>query len=140
MSLLDTMIDTVQGKPGREGEAQPVINMLGTLLTQSGGIQGLMNRFSQAGFGNLFSSWIGTGENKAITGDQIQQVLGCEPVKALATKLGIDPAQASELIAQYLPKTIDKLTPAGKIDPSVTPQQGLATLLPSLIQQFAGKK
>ena len=58
---------------------------------------------------------------------------------ALAAKMGIDPAQASNFLAEYLPKIVDKLTPAGKIDPAADHQQGLAALLPSLLQSLAGQ-
>jgi hypothetical protein len=42
-------------------------------------------------------------------------------------------------LAEYLPKIIDKLTPTGKIDPAADHQQGLAALLPSLLQSLGGK-
>jgi uncharacterized protein YidB (DUF937 family) len=79
------------------------------------------------------------GENQAISSDQIQNALGSEQVKALAAKMGIDPAQASNFLAEYLPKVVDKLTPGGKIDPAADHQQGLAALLPSLLQSIGGQ-
>jgi uncharacterized protein YidB (DUF937 family) len=53
--------------------------------------------------------------------------------------MGIDPAQASGFLAEYLPKIVDKLTPAGQIDPAADHQQGLAALLPSLLQSLSGQ-
>lgn len=139
MGLLDSILGAVSGKSDAAGgEANPLIGILGGLLAQSGGLQGLMNKFSQGGLGGAFSSWVGTGENQSISADQIQKVLGSEQVSALAAKLGIDPAQASQMLAQYLPKIVDKLTPAGKIDPAANHQQGLADLLPSLLQSLGG--
>ena len=113
--------------------------MLGGLLAQSGGLQGLANKFAQSGQGNTFQSWVGMGDNEAISTNQIQNALGSEQVKALAAKMGIDPAQASGFLAEYLPKIVDKLTPAGKIDPTADHQQGLAALLPSLLQSLSGQ-
>jgi uncharacterized protein YidB (DUF937 family) len=81
---------------------------------------------------------VGMGENKAISSDQIQKVLGSDQVKALAAKMGVDPAQASTFLAEYLPKIVDKLTPTGKVDPAANHQQGLASLIPSLLQSFGG--
>jgi uncharacterized protein YidB (DUF937 family) len=78
------------------------------------------------------------GENQPISGNQIQNALGSEQVSALATKMGVDPAQASHFLAEYLPKIVDKLTPAGKVDPNADHQQGLADLLPSLLQSLQG--
>jgi uncharacterized protein YidB (DUF937 family) len=78
------------------------------------------------------------GENQSISGNQIQNVLGSDQVSALAAKMGVDPAQASHFLAEYLPKIVDKLTPAGKVDPTADHQQGLAALLPSLLQSLQG--
>jgi uncharacterized protein YidB (DUF937 family) len=100
--------------------------------------KGLANKFSQSGQGDTFSSWVGMGENQPISSSQIQNVLGSDQVKALAAKMGVDPAQASHFLAEYLPKIVDKLTPEGKVDPTADHQQGLTALLPSLLQSLRG--
>jgi uncharacterized protein YidB (DUF937 family) len=123
-------------KPTVLAGAAQLIGVLGGLLAQSGGLQGLANKFAQSGQGNAFQSWVGMGENEAISSNQIQNALGSEQVNALAAKMGIDPAQASAFLAEYLPKVVDKLTPAGKIDPTADHQQGLAAVLPSLLQSL----
>jgi len=139
MGLLDSILGAVSGKTDGSGGATQLIGVLGGLLTQSGGLQGLANKFAQSGQGNAFQSWVGVGENQPISSDQIQNALGSEQVKALAAKMGIDPAQASNFLAEYLPKIVDKLTPAGKIDSAADHQQGLAALLPSLLQSLGGQ-
>jgi uncharacterized protein YidB (DUF937 family) len=79
------------------------------------------------------------GENQPISSNQIQNVLGSEQVNTLATKMGVDPAQASHFLAEYLPQIVDKLTPTGKVDPNADHQQGLTALLPSLLQNLRGE-
>ena len=137
MSLLDTVIGAVSGA-NADGQAQtnPMIGALGELLTTSGGLQGLMDKFSQAGLGSVFSSWVGTGPNQPIRSDQVAQVLGSEQVRALAAKIGVDPAELAQLVAEHLPQVVDHLTPAGQIDPNANVQSGLAGLLPSLLQKL----
>jgi len=139
MGLLDSILGAVSGKADGSGGAAQLIGVLGGLLAQSGGLQGLANKFAQSGQGNAFQSWVGMGENQPISGDQIQNALGSDQVKALAAKMGIDPAQASSFLAEYLPKVVDKLTPEGKVDPAADHQQGLAALLPSLLQSLGGQ-
>jgi uncharacterized protein YidB (DUF937 family) len=139
MSLLDSVLGAVSGKTdGTQAAANPVLALLPVLLAQSGGLQGLMSKFSQAGLGNVFSQWVSTGPNPPVSGSQIEQVLGSEQVQALAAKLGIDTTQVSQLLAQHLPAVVDQLTPQGKIDPAVHNEQGLASMLPGLLQRFAG--
>jgi len=139
MGLLDSILGAVSGKSEGSGGAAQLIGILGGLLAQSGGLEGLANKFSQSGQGNAFQSWVGMGENQPISSGQVQNALGSDQVKALAAKMGIDPAQASNFLAEYLPKIVDKLTPAGKIDPNADHQQGLAALLPSLLQSLGGQ-
>jgi uncharacterized protein YidB (DUF937 family) len=139
MGLLDSILGAMAGKTDSSGGANPLIGILGGLLTQSGGLQGLANKFSQSGQGGAFSSWVGMGENQPISADQIQKVLGSDQVNALAAKIGVDPAQASHFLAEYLPKVVDKLTPEGKVDPTADHQQGLANLLPALLQSLGSK-
>ena len=139
MGLLDSILGAVGGKTEGSGGAAQLIGVLGGLLAQSGGLQGLANKFSQSGQGNAFQSWVGMGENQPISNNQIQNALGSEQVNAIATRMGVDPAVASTFLAEYLPKIVDKLTPAGKIDPAADHQQGLAALLPSLLQNLGGQ-
>lgn len=140
MGLFDTILGAVNRQTEVSGGANPLIGIVGGLLEQSGGLQGLMQKFSQAGQGNAFASWVGTGENQPISGNEINKVLGAEQVNALAAKLGVDPNQASHFLAEYLPKVVDQLTPAGKIEQGADHQQSLSDLIPSLLQSLGGGK
>jgi len=139
MGLLDSILGAATGQTEGSGGAAQLIGVLGGLLAQSGGLQGLASKFSQSGQGNAFQSWVGMGENQAVSSNQIQNALGSEQVNAMASRMGVDPAMASNFLAEYLPKIVDKLTPAGKIDPTADHQQGLAALLPSLLQSLGGQ-
>src|SRR6266576_319474 len=139
MGLFDSLLGAAGGKNAQSGESNPLMAVLGGLLAQSGGLQGLASKFAQSGQGNAFQSWVGMDENQPVSNDQIQNALGSEQVNAIATKMGVDPAVASTFLAEYLPKIVDKLTPAGKIDPTADHQQGLAAMLPSLLQSLSGQ-
>jgi uncharacterized protein YidB (DUF937 family) len=140
MGLLDSLLSGAgSGKTDSSGGANQLLGILSGLLAQSGGLQGLGNKFSQSGQGDAFSSWVGMGENQPVSSNQIQEALGSDQVRAIAAKMGVDPHLASQFLAEYLPKIVDKLTPAGKVDPNANPQQGLADLLPSLLQSLGGK-
>jgi uncharacterized protein YidB (DUF937 family) len=136
MSLLDSVLGGVTGNSENKTEANPLVAILGTLLAQSGGLQGLMSKFSQAGLGDIFAAWVGTGPNPRVSGSQIQQVLGSDQIQALAAKLGVDPAEASHMLAEHLPTIVDRLTPDGKIDPNLNTEDDLSSLIPSLLKQF----
>jgi uncharacterized protein YidB (DUF937 family) len=139
MGLLDSVLSAVSGKGDTSGGGNQLLGVLSGLLAQSGGLQGLAGKFSQSGQGNAFSSWVGMGENQPVSSNQIQEALGSDQIRAIATKMGVDPNLASQFLAEYLPKIVDKLTPTGKVDPTVDHREGLAALLPSLLQSLGGK-
>lgn len=141
MSLLDSLIGAVTGKtsnPLEGADTSSIQSALGGLLEQNGGLKGLMGKFSQGGLGDVFSSWVGMGENKSISPDQIQNVLGSEQVMGLASKLGVDPSKASGFLSEYLPKIIDKLSPSGQVEEGADHATGLSALLPSLLASIGG--
>lgn len=139
MGFLDSMLSAVSGKGDTSGGGNQLLGVLSGLLAQSGGLQGLASKFSQSGQGDAFSSWVGMGENQPVSNNQVQEALGSDQIRAIATKMGVDPNLASQFLAEYLPKIVDKLTPTGKVDPSADSQQGLAALLPSLLQSLSGE-
>ena len=139
MSLLDSVLGAVTGKTDQQqGNMTPMIALVTALLAQSGGLQGLMSKFSQAGMSDVFSKWVSTGPNPPISGDQIQQVLGSQQIQSLAAKLGIDPTRASEVLAQHLPTVVDHMTPQGHIDPNANTEESLTSMLPGLLGKLMG--
>lgn len=109
------------GLPNMTGGGQQQSTGLATglleMLTsqQTGGLQGLVQTFTQKGLGNIVSSWVSTGPNLPVSGDQIQSALGNDALSAIAQKAGVAPEMASSMVAQVLPGLVDKLTPEGKI-------------------------
>jgi uncharacterized protein YidB (DUF937 family) len=81
---------------------------------QVGGISGLQKVFQEKGLGGIVSSWIGTGENLPISGDQLNSVLHCDALNQVASKFGIDPNTLQSVMTQLLPHIVDKMTPNGQ--------------------------
>jgi uncharacterized protein YidB (DUF937 family) len=79
-----------------------------------GGLEGLVAKFQQAGLGDVIGSWIGSGQNQAISADQLSNVLGSDALSGLAGKLGIDQSDVAGQLSNILPGLVDKLTPAGQ--------------------------
>jgi uncharacterized protein YidB (DUF937 family) len=80
-----------------------------------GGLNAIVAKLQQAGFGDQVKSWIGTGQNLPISADQLRQVLGSDVVRQLAAKYNIPVDQLSEILAQQLPKAVDHASPDGKL-------------------------
>jgi uncharacterized protein YidB (DUF937 family) len=56
-----------------------------------------------------------TGENKAITPQELEQVVPKEQIDRLAQQTGATPEQAEEVLAQALPQVVDRVTPDGQL-------------------------
>jgi uncharacterized protein YidB (DUF937 family) len=117
MGILDGILKGLGGKvlggAERGGLMEQVIGLVNNL--QGGGLSGLVEQFTSKGMGGLISSWIGTGENQPITGDQIEQTFGNDKIQEMAQKLGISGTEVSGGLVALLPQIIDKLTPDGKL-------------------------
>ncbi len=79
------------------------------------GLGGLVERFRQGGLEEIIKSWIGTGPNKAISPNQLQQALGPETVEGLSRETGMPRDDLLSQLSRLLPEVIDKLTPNGKL-------------------------
>lgn len=93
----------------------PWVLMALQLLQQNGGIEGLLARFQQAGYGQQAQSWIGTGPNMPINADVLQQILGSGTLGRIAQQLGISREEAAQGAAEALPQVVDRMTPTGQI-------------------------
>jgi uncharacterized protein YidB (DUF937 family) len=80
-----------------------------------GGLNAIVAKLQQAGFGDQVKSWIGAGQNLPITADQLKQVLGSDVVRQLAAKYNIPIDQVAEVLAHQLPVAVDKASPDGKL-------------------------
>lgn len=89
---------------------------IGSLLGEGGAkLSGLLDKLNIGGLDDVVKSWIGTGENKEVTAEQVKSALGSEDVASVASKLGVSEDEAANKIAKALPGLIDKLTPDGLV-------------------------
>ena len=85
------------------------------MLQQNGGLEGVLGKFRQGGLAQQADSWVSTGQNMEVSGDQVQQVFGPSTISDLASKLGMPAGQAGSVMAQLLPELINQLTPQGQV-------------------------
>ncbi len=98
------------------GSTNPLVgSLLQMIQNQPGGLQGLVQNFHEKGLGGLVQSWVTSGQNLPISGDQVNQVLGSDAVRQMAAKAGISPETASSALSTLLPQVVDKLTPNGQV-------------------------
>ncbi|MCR4466279.1 MULTISPECIES: YidB family protein [unclassified Burkholderia] len=115
MGLLDIVGGLLGGQAGGNSQSALIATALEFINNQPGGLNGLIEKFQKGGAGDVIGSWVGTGENQPISPDTLQNVLGSDVVGSLASKIGIDPGQASSILAQVLPHVVNSATPNGEV-------------------------
>jgi len=116
------ILDSLENSPAFKGalgqlEAAVVPVVLSEVLGNGsqGGLNAIVAKLQQAGFGEQVKSWIGNGQNLPITAEQLQQVLGSDTVKQLAARFNIPVDQLTKVLAQQLPNAVDRASPEGKL-------------------------
>jgi uncharacterized protein YidB (DUF937 family) len=130
MGLLDSLIGAATDAASQQEQRSPtasasglpggldpqmLIALVGSLLASAGGLQGLLAKLQSGGLGEAAQSWIGTGANQPVSGDQLGSALGPDLMGMIASQLGGSQAQASGTLAELLPGLIDQLTPKGQL-------------------------
>ncbi|MEU7027594.1 YidB family protein [Streptomyces sp. NPDC046275] len=118
---------------GQGGGAGGVLGaLLGALMAGKGGAQGggapgaggqggsnplggLLDMLTRSGLADQAQSWIGTGDNKPVSGAQIAGALPDDTLQKVAAEAGVTPDQAADEIARELPRVVDKLSPQGEL-------------------------
>jgi uncharacterized protein YidB (DUF937 family) len=118
MGILDSLENSgvLKGALGQlEAAVLPVVlsEVLGN--GSQGGLNAIVAKLQQAGFGDQVKSWIGNGQNLPITAEQLQQVLGSDTVKQLAARFNLPIDQLGKVLAEQLPLAVDHASPDGKL-------------------------
>jgi len=130
-SMLGGVLGNVLGQAGSAGGLGSLLNspLAGALLqslpgkldaalanTSYGSLDGLLAQLQQAGLAEQAQSWLSNGPNLPVSTDQVVSALGESQIGQLATGLGLPPETLSNLISQYLPGLVDRLSPNGVLD------------------------
>lgn len=113
MDFLKTIMNEMGGDNSSE------IGNLTKVLLSAGGDKGslldtVVDTIKEKGMEDNVESWIGTGENKAISANQLDGVLGSDLMSTLSEKTGIPEKELGGMLSTLLPVIVNQLTPEGK--------------------------
>lgn len=122
MGLLDSVLGAaLGGQQGGQAQAaggldpQVLMGIVGTLMNNGGGLQGILAKLQQGGLADAAASWVGTGANQPVSADALGSALGPDLMGQISQALGGNGQQAGNVLAQVLPGLIDQLTPQGQV-------------------------
>jgi uncharacterized protein YidB (DUF937 family) len=107
MQVLMSLLSGGQGRAGAQGGGGGGGGL--------GGLGGLGAQFEQAGLGDVLGSWIGKGQNRPVSADQLGQVFGQDQLSELGAKLGMGGGELASELSQILPNLVDQMTPDGRV-------------------------
>jgi uncharacterized protein YidB (DUF937 family) len=110
------LTETLTGFLRSSGVPDKYVNSV-TKMMQDGSLslQKFKERAQKEGLGDIFDSWVGKGENKPITGDQVKQAADPENVQRIADEAGVSVDEAAEELSKAMPEVVDKLSPEGQL-------------------------
>jgi len=82
-------------------------------------VAGLVGTMKEKGLGDVADSWLGDGENQAVSADQLKNALGAEQVTQAAAELGTDENSLLGGLQAALPQLVDKASSGGSLLDSV---------------------
>lgn len=116
MDLLKVAASIIQsnGDDATKGlDTNDIANALNTLVGNGQGgldLVTFVSGLSQNGLGEIVGSWLGNGENKSISIEQVTTLLGSDKVASFASELGLSQESAAGALADALPQVVDKAT------------------------------
>jgi len=118
MNLFEKIAGKLISDTNNDGkiDEQDVANAFKGLVAEtSNDLSGLVEKFKNANLSDTVSSWLGNGENKPITAEQIDQIFDTEKLKAFANSLKMELNEAKEMLAKAIPSIVDKFSSDGKL-------------------------
>ena len=120
MGLLDQVLGAATQAMGQQGGKPDWPTLIASVLmngSAQGGLAGVLQQLRAGGLGDQVQSWVSTGANLPVSGDQISSALGGAGglLGQLAQQAGVSHAEAGSQLSQLLPLAIDLLTPHGQL-------------------------
>lgn len=116
MDLLKVGASLIQGNSDDATTGLDVNDIAKALDSLVGDGQGGVNLLpfvsglGENGLGAIVGSWLGQGENKSISPEEITTLLGADKVSEFASSLGLSQESAQSALAEVIPQMVDKAT------------------------------
>lgn len=79
------------------------------------GVDHTVEDFDRAGHGDVARSWVGRGDNRDISREQLESALGEDAIRDLTRQTGMNRDELIGALREHLPRVIDELTPEGRV-------------------------
>ncbi len=137
MDIMKIGAELLANKMGSGIQQNLIQSALGNLLGQSSGgglnIAGLVGKLQGGDLGDVVGSWLGTGDNKEISEQQVEGIFGADKIKETAESMGTDSSSLLSGLKSALPQMVDKSSPDGNILDSIGGVSGALNMAKNLL-------
>jgi len=81
----------------------------------SRGVGNTVQDFERSGHGEIARSWVGRGQNRSISPENLEAALGEDGIRDLMQQTGMERDELLATLSEHLPRVIDHLTPEGRL-------------------------
>jgi uncharacterized protein YidB (DUF937 family) len=132
MDDLSTMSQGLGPDPGAS------LAKLAGAVRDEGGLESLVGKLQEAGYGGAVDTWVGGGPNEPVDPQALEAALGNDEIQRLSSKSGIDIASLLPILAMFLPQIINMLTPRGEVPDGGLDQAAAQEPVPDLGSVLGG--
>lgn len=103
---------------GGNADLNGISSALSGLLSDSKGnldLGSIVSSMQEKGLGSVAESWLGDGENEAISGEQVKELFGSEKISQVACQMGADEESVLSGLSEALPQVVDKSSSGGSL-------------------------
>jgi uncharacterized protein YidB (DUF937 family) len=110
------LTETLTGFLRSSGVPDKYVNSV-TKMMEDGSLslQKFKERAQNEGLGDIFDSWVGKGENKPITAEQVKAAADPENLQRIADETGSTVDETAEELSKAMPEVVDQVTPDGEL-------------------------
>lgn len=83
--------------------------------TLTGGLNDILERFNNAGHGDVAQSWVQDGPSREPSTGALESTLGEDAISALTRQTGLSRDELLARLKSVLPQAVDHLTPDGRV-------------------------
>jgi uncharacterized protein YidB (DUF937 family) len=115
--MFDSVVNEAREKFNLGDRANSLLSAILSVITDKnhGGFAGLLDRLDKAGLGDVSSSWISSGANTPISGEQTEAAVGPVTLDDISKQTGIDYKTTVAATAFMLPRIVDEISADGVV-------------------------
>ncbi len=120
---------------GSEGNLDSISAALGNLLSDDDGnlnLGNIVSSLQEKGLGSVVESWLGDGDNEAISAAQVKELFGSEKISQVASQLNTDEGSILDGLSEALPQVVDKSSSGGSLLDSIGGIDGVLNMAKKL--------